>query len=215
MPIDINKIDKFIELLGPDGAIAGLERSDVSIAELSSLATRYGVSTARGSGRREIIVGLVNGRSSRINKTQDELMAMMQEGLVTYFCKIVEWLGPDGAIAGLERSAISIAELSDLAARYGGTATRGARRREIIVDLVNGRKVRIDKTRDELMAMTQEDLRTYFCKREVSRTELFRLLDEFGLRPRAEARKNIVDFAAREISDLGMFQRVAGGRKSA
>lgn len=129
--------------------------------------------------------------------------------------RLAEWLGPDGAIAGLEHSAMSIAELSDLAVRYGGGATRGAKRREIIVDLVNGRRIRIDKKRDELMAMTQEDLRTYFCKREVSRTELLRLLDEFGLRPKAEAKKNIVDFAAREISDLGMFQRVAGGRKSA
>ena len=128
--------------------------------------------------------------------------------------KLAEWLGPDGAIAGLERSTMSITELSDLAARYGAAATRGARRREIIVDLVNGRRIRIDKTQDQLMAMTREGLRAYFCKREVSRTELFRLLDEFGLRPKAEAKKNIVDFAAREISDLGMFRRVAGGRKS-
>lgn len=129
--------------------------------------------------------------------------------------KLAEWLGPDGAIAGLERSAMSIAELSDLAARYGGADARGARRREIIVDLVNGRSIRIDKTQEELMAMTQKDLKAYFCKREVSRTELLRLLDEFGLRPKAGARKNIVDFAAREISDLGMFQRVARGRRSA
>ena len=129
--------------------------------------------------------------------------------------KLAEWLGPDGAIAGLERSAMSIAELSDLATRYGGSDIRGARRREIIVDLVNGRSTRIDKTQDELMAMTHKDLKAYFCKREVSRTELFRLLDEFGLYPQAEARKNIVNFAAREISGLGMFQRVARGRKRA
>ena len=129
--------------------------------------------------------------------------------------KLAEWLGPDGAIAGLERSPMSIAELSDLATRYGGADIRGARRREIIVDLVNGRSTRIDKTQDELMAMTHKDLKAYFCKREVSRTELFRLLDEFGLYPQAEARKNIVDFAAREISGLGMFQRVARGRKRA
>ena len=110
---------------------------------------------------------------------------------------------------------MSIAELSNLATRYGGSDIRGARRREIIVDLVNGRSTRIDKTQDELMAMTQKDLKAYLCKREVSRTELFRLLDEFGLYPQAEARKNIVDFAAREISGLGMFQRVARGRKRA
>ena len=212
MPIDV---DRVVECLGPGGAIAGLERSAVSIAELSSLATQYGVSTAPGPRRSEIIVDLVNRRSICIDKTREELMAMAQEGLMRYFCKLVEWLGPDGAIAGLERSGVSIATLSDLATRYGVSTARGSRRREIIVDLVNGRSSRIDKTQEELMAMTQEELITYFCEREVSRTELLRLLDEFGFRPKKEAKKNLVDFAAREISTLGMFQRVAEGRRSA
>ena len=129
--------------------------------------------------------------------------------------KLIEWLGPDGAIAGLEGSGISVADLNELATRYGLSVEKGWRRREIIVDLINGRSIRIDKEKDELIAMTQEELRAYFCKREVSRTELFRLLGEFGFHPKAEAKKNLVEFAAREISDLGMFRRVAGGRKGA
>lgn len=129
--------------------------------------------------------------------------------------KLIEWLGPDGAIAGLESSGMSVSDLHELATHRGLYVEKKWRRREIIVDLVNGRSTRIDRAKDELMAMTQEELRSYFCKREVSRTELLRILDEFGLHPKSDARKNLVDFAAREISDLGMFRRVAGGRKNA
>ena len=129
--------------------------------------------------------------------------------------KLIGWLGSNGAIAGLEGSDMSISELNELAVRHGLTARKGWKRREIIVDLVNGKSTRIDKTKDELMAMTHEDLASYFRKREISRTEMLGLLDELDIRPGIDAKKDLVDFAAREISDLGMFRRVARGRKSA
>ena len=125
---------------------------------------------------------------------------------------LVEWLGRDGAIAGLENSDITVSEFRNLASRYGLNVEKKMRRSDIIVDLVNGDAVRIDKSVKELLAMNHDDLKCYFVNRKVSRTELVKLLLEFDVRPTYEDRGNLVEFAAREISDFGMYQRVASGR---
>ncbi len=125
--------------------------------------------------------------------------------------KLVEWLGRDGAIAGMEASNLTVSELNDMATRRGVSVPRKTRRREIIVDLVNKDVTRIDKTMDDLLKMQRDDLKSYLNDRKVSRTELLALLASFELRPGREADRNLVDFVAREISDLGMYQRVAKG----
>ena len=61
--------------------------------------------------------------------------------------------------------------------------------------------------------MNYDELKSYFVNRKVSRTELVKLLLEFDVRPTYEDRGNLVEFAAREISDFGMYQRVASGRR--
>ena len=125
--------------------------------------------------------------------------------------KLIEWLGHDGAIAGLEGSNITVSELYDMAIHYGLTVEKKMRRSDIIVDLVNCNSIRIDKTKKELLAMNRDDLRDYFQTRKVSRTELLTLLLEFDIRPAYGDKLNLLDFAAREISDVGMYQRVARG----
>ena len=127
--------------------------------------------------------------------------------------KLVEWLGRDGAIAGLEGSDITVSEFRDLADRHGLTVDKKIKRSEIIVDLVNGDIVRIDKTLEELLSMNCDDLKDYFVNRRVSRTELLKLLLEFDIRPTHEDRGNLAEFTAREISDFGMYQRVASGNR--
>ncbi len=127
--------------------------------------------------------------------------------------KLIEWLGREGAIAGLEGSDITVSELCDIGVHYGLTIEKKMRRSDIIIDLVNGDVVRIDKTTEELLAMSHDDLRKYFKDKKVSRTELLKLLSHFDIRPGREAKTNLVDFVAREISDLGMYQRVAKGTR--
>lgn len=129
--------------------------------------------------------------------------------------KLIEWLGPDGAIAGLERSNVTVSKLCGMAIRSGFTVDRGTRRRDIIVDLVNRNFIRIDKTSDELLTMHYNELCNYFRDREVSRTELMKLLSQFDIRPAPSDKVNLIEFAAREISDVGMYQRVARGAKRA
>ena len=128
--------------------------------------------------------------------------------------KLIEWLGPDGAIAGLEGSNLTVLELYEMAMRHGLTVERRTRRRDVIVDLVNRNSIKIDKTTDELLAMTRDDLGNYFKKRKVSRTELLKLLSQFDICPVSGDKVNLIDFAAREISDVGMYQRVARGAPS-
>ncbi len=127
--------------------------------------------------------------------------------------KLIEWLGPDGAIAGLEGSNVTVSELYEMAIRHGLTVERRTKRGDIIVDLVNRNSIRIDKTTEELLAMNRDDLSNYFRTRKVSRTELLKLLSQFDFRPTPSDKAALMDFAAREISDVGMYQRVAKGRK--
>lgn len=127
--------------------------------------------------------------------------------------KLIEWLGPDGAIAGLERGDITASELYGIAAHCGLAVEKKMRRRDIINELVNRNFVRISKTTEELLAMNEDDLRKYFEDKKVSTTELLNLLSQFQIRPGGKAKIKLVDFVAREVSDLGMYQRVAKGTR--
>ena len=129
--------------------------------------------------------------------------------------KLVEWLGPDGAIAGLEGSNVTVSELCEMAKRCGLALEKKTKRGDISVDLVHGNSTRIDKTIDELLKMNRDDLSSYFRSRKVSRTELLKLLSQFDIRPTPGDKVSLVEFAAREISDVGMFQRVAKGARRA
>ena len=127
--------------------------------------------------------------------------------------KLIKWLGPDGAIAGLDRSDITASELYDIASNSGLAVEKKMRRSDIINELVNRNIVRIGKTTEELLAMSEDDLRKYFEDKKVSTTELLNLLAQFQIRPGGKAKIKLVDFVAREVSDLGMYQRVAKGTR--
>lgn len=126
---------------------------------------------------------------------------------------LVEWLGPDGAIAGLERSDLTVSDLFELASHHGVAVDKKMRRSDIINELINRKFVRIEKGTEELLAMDYRALKKYFEDKKVSRTELLKLLSEFDIYPGSEAKKNLVNFVAREISDLGMYDRVAKGKR--
>ena len=68
---------------------------------------------------------------------------------------------------------------------------------------------RIDKTPDEMLLMSADDLMEYFETKRPSRTELLRLLEKLDFHPRSEAQKSLYKYAARQISETGLFQRVA------
>lgn len=98
-----------------------------------------------------------------------------------------------------------------LARELGLTVGPKTARREIVVEIVMSSAKRIDRPTEYLLKMSADELKRYFSDRMVSKKELTALLDELGLAPRGILRGKMADFAAREISELGMYQRVAKG----
>lgn len=67
----------------------------------------------------------------------------------------------------------------------------------------------MDKKLEDLLSMNESDLLSYFKKTKPSYAELTAVLGELEFRPDSEAKKNLYRYAARQISQTGMFQRVA------
>lgn len=123
---------------------------------------------------------------------------------------LARWLGAAGARAGLLASRqCTIATLVGVARSLGIEVKRGATRRELIDDLVRAASKRIDKPLDDLFEMERDDLVRYFDEREVEAAELIDLLKELDLSPDRTDRKNLIYFAARELSETGRFRRIA------
>lgn len=123
--------------------------------------------------------------------------------------ELVIWLGPDGAIAGIEASDLTIQEISELEPQLNpsGKPKRG----ELIRTLVAAVRERLTKSPEELMSMNVEDLKDYLHSIKASREEILALLLKLDIRPGSSAKQSLVDFAAREISEIGMYRRVARG----
>src|SRR3546814_19223376 len=75
------------------------------------------------------------------------------------------------------------------------------------------RSHRIEKSSDQLMQMSRDEILRYFSDRLVSNNEIRKMLFELGIGPSGKVRIKLAEFAANEISDLGMYQRVAQGSK--
>lgn len=128
--------------------------------------------------------------------------------------KLVEWLGPEGAVAGLDRSYITNADLMVIARERGRSVDKKTPRRQIIIEIVMGDVKRVEKPTEYLLSMSADELNRYFTERLVSDSEILNILKELGIPPkgRGKSRSKFKEYAANEISELGMFQRVAKGR---
>jgi hypothetical protein len=126
---------------------------------------------------------------------------------------LVEWLGPVGAKAGLTDSDLSLKNLIALARAKGLPLSPKPTREEVAHELVYSSSKRIERSIEDLLAMNVDRLLEYFKQVKPARTEIIRLLTELGVPVGSEASKNLFRFAAREIGDLGMYQRVAHGSR--
>lgn len=128
--------------------------------------------------------------------------------------KLIEWLGVEGAIAGLEGSDLTAAELGELMPESKFPGHSKMKRRDLIRALVERKRLDLTKKPEELMEMDAEALKAYFLSIKASKKEILDLLESLDIRPGSVARNNLTEFAAREISDIGMYRRVAQGAKS-
>lgn len=127
---------------------------------------------------------------------------------------LVDWLGPEGAVAGLDKSDLSNADLMMIARREGIEVEAKASRKQLAIELVMSRVERVDKNIGQLMELSRDELKRYFSERMVSNAEMFQLLRKMEIAPSRKIRGRMIDFAANEISDLGMYSRVAKGRSA-
>lgn len=123
---------------------------------------------------------------------------------------IILFLGRDGAIAGLSASDLTIAELQDLAGK-DFHASGKLRREDLIARIIDQVRSEFLKSPEQMMAMDAAELQEYFIMAKYTKEEILDLLIKMDIRPGNASRRNIAEFAAREISDIGMYRRVAKG----
>ncbi len=125
--------------------------------------------------------------------------------------QLVDSLGPAGATAEILSSPLSLQELLDIARARGLPLSPKPSRKEVVNELIYSGSKKINKSVDELLAMNSDDLLNYFSEVNPSRSEIISLLASLGVAVNREASRHLFKFAAGEISELGMYQRVARG----
>ncbi len=127
---------------------------------------------------------------------------------------LVEWLGPDGAKAGLREGKLTLEELVGLARKRNLPLSAKPTREEVANELAFEGRRKIDKSVEDLLSMNKDDLVSYLRKVLPTNKELEALLAQLGIKYGSEDRKHFIRFVAEEISDTGLFQRVAQGSKN-
>lgn len=124
---------------------------------------------------------------------------------------IVEWLGADGARAGLRHSKrLTLSELFKIADNLGLKYKSKIKRNELIDLLILQFDKRIDKDLSELQNMNAADLAEYLDRTGCSKEEIIELLDSNGfIYKKSESRASLIRHAADQISGVGLFQRIA------
>ncbi|TPK39222.1 hypothetical protein FJ492_22610 [Mesorhizobium sp. B2-5-4] len=122
---------------------------------------------------------------------------------------LIEWLGEDGAKGGLDRSHYTVKDLRTLASELNADVPAKAARKDVVSAIVSKVDQRIDKPVQELLTMSVSDLLEYFERVRPNKAELLTILGDLDFHPGSEAQKSLYKYAARQISETGMFQRVA------
>ena len=130
--------------------------------------------------------------------------------------RLVRWLGPDGAKAGLLKSKVlTVDDLRRECEALRVDPPKGATRQQLIDALVLAANRRIVRSADDLMRMSEAELTAYFDEVDPSREELLEFLKTLSVRATKESRRELIRFAARELSETGRFARIASSGISA
>jgi len=122
---------------------------------------------------------------------------------------LVAIAGREGAICALEGSRqISTQDLTSMANSLGLKIKSKDSKRTIATEIVRHLDRRITKTLDELKTMSKDEIIQYFEQVGCDQDELVDLLKGIDLRSRARSRRAMLEFAAIQISSLGIFERL-------
>jgi len=123
---------------------------------------------------------------------------------------VVAIVGREGAISALLNSTqISTHDLAELANSLGLKVSSKDTKKNIALQVVRCIDKRISKPLDELKTMSKDEIIQYFEKVECEPDELVELLTSIDLKARAKSRQAMLEFAAIQISSLGIFERLA------
>lgn len=124
---------------------------------------------------------------------------------------IVSILGKKGAFEGLKYSKFSNSELYESLLSHNIKVPKKTKRDDLIQFLLLASSDLIGDDYDELLKMNRLELNRYFSENKASNAEISEILSALGIESPKSKRVNLLDFATQEISELGMFKRIADG----
>ena len=128
---------------------------------------------------------------------------------------LVRIVGRHGACVALSHShKIRAQELLDTADSLGISLPRRTPKAEVAVAIVKYVDRRVDRSVEELKQLSVDDILQYLNQVNPDTDEVVDLLRSIGIEHRVMSRRSLLEFAANEISSLGVFERIANPPRS-
>ena len=123
---------------------------------------------------------------------------------------LVEIVGRQGAHIALSRSdKIRAEELLKTAENLGIRLPKRTPKSEVAIAIVKHVDRRIDKSVDDLKQLSGPEILQYFSDVDPDTEEIIELLLSIDIKNRIRSRNSLFEFAAKQISSLGIFERLA------
>ena len=123
---------------------------------------------------------------------------------------LVEIVGRQGAQVALSRSdKIRVEELLKTAEHLGIRLPKRTPKAEVAIAIVKHVDRRIGKSLDDLKQLSDSEILQYFSDVDPDTEEIIELLLSIDIKNRIRSRKSLFEFAAKQISSLGVFERLA------
>ena len=123
---------------------------------------------------------------------------------------LVEIVGRQGAQVALSHSdKIRAEELLKTAEHLGIRLPKRTPKSEVAIAIVKHIDRRIGKSLDDLKQLSDSEILQYFSDVEPDTEEIIELLLSIDIKNRIRSRKSLFEFAAKQISSLGVFERLA------
>lgn len=128
---------------------------------------------------------------------------------------LVSLVGRSGATEALACSDVILAtQLRELATDVGLRVGRREPKKDIADRIVRRVDQRITKSLEELQTMTKQEISSYLHDVGCDTDEIIELLQQIDLKTQAKrSREALIEFAAVQISSLGVFQRLSDNRR--
>ena len=123
---------------------------------------------------------------------------------------LVDIVGRQGAQSALSRSdKIRADELLETAENLGLSLPKRTPKSEVATAIVKHVDRRIDRSLDDLKQLSGPEILQYFSDVDPDTEEVIELLLSIDIKNRIRSRKSLFEFAAKQISSLGVFERLA------